>query len=217
MLAAVKPWRRVCERPRQRWTQAISDCDSWIHRWEEKAPAAALSAVAGAYPMPETIPAAKAEYDYWRQRNDELDAFAEGPSGDIGLDLVAYIRWEMVRRAFEVELISRNLSDLLIRAQYYDAQESLNEDGLKAIWRDIEILEELGRIEAKIATVVAEARPSNLDSVPPRHTATERRHAVLELLSHVDTAALPDREIARRVGVTPTTVGNIRRRMKDAA
>ena len=43
-------------------------------------------------------------------------------------------------------------------------------------------------------------------------TATARRAEVERLLSDPATATLPDRKIARRVGVSPQTVGNIRRR-----
>lgn len=43
-------------------------------------------------------------------------------------------------------------------------------------------------------------------------TATARREEVLRLLSNPDTASLSDREIARRVGVSPTTVGTLRKR-----
>ena len=55
-------------------------------------------------------------------------------------------------------------------------------------------------------------------SVPEGHsvTATARSAEVLRLLSDMQTAALPDREIARRTGVSPQTVGNIRRRASGA-
>jgi DNA-binding Lrp family transcriptional regulator len=44
-------------------------------------------------------------------------------------------------------------------------------------------------------------------------TASDRREEVIRLLSNVDTTTLADREIARMVGVSPQTVGNIRRRI----
>ena len=54
-------------------------------------------------------------------------------------------------------------------------------------------------------------------SVHNRHilTTTERREAILGMLSYTDTVALSDREIARRVGASPQTVGNLRHRMKQ--
>jgi DNA-binding CsgD family transcriptional regulator len=42
---------------------------------------------------------------------------------------------------------------------------------------------------------------------------TERREEILRMLSNMDTVALSDREIARRVGASPQTVGNLRHRM----
>jgi DNA invertase Pin-like site-specific DNA recombinase len=75
----------------------------------------------------------------------------------------------------------------------------------------IEDLEHFAALE-KSAGVHFGRAPGAHDTVPLR-TATERRAEVKRLLSNVDTAHLSDREIARRVGVSPQTVGNIRRRM----
>jgi hypothetical protein len=44
-------------------------------------------------------------------------------------------------------------------------------------------------------------------------TARDRRAEVIRLLSNFNGPALSDREIARRVGVSPRTVGNIPRRL----
>lgn len=50
-------------------------------------------------------------------------------------------------------------------------------------------------------------------SPPPQYrTTAERRAAVLELLRSPADTTLSDREIARRVGVSPQTVGNLRRK-----
>ncbi|CAO3415972.1 hypothetical protein [Azospirillum endophyticum] len=46
-----------------------------------------------------------------------------------------------------------------------------------------------------------------------RHADTDKRRAVLELLQDPGSALLSDREIARRVGVSPHDVGHWRRRM----
>ncbi|MEI8396294.1 MAG: hypothetical protein WCF85_16290 [Rhodospirillaceae bacterium] len=56
---------------------------------------------------------------------------------------------------------------------------------------------------------------SKSDTAPterPR-SAGERRQAVLDLLTNPDTATLSDREIARRVGVSASTVGALRRKL----
>ena len=45
----------------------------------------------------------------------------------------------------------------------------------------------------------------------------QRRQLVRDLLSNPETAGLKNREIGRRVGVSPTTVGNIRRQLTATA
>ncbi len=53
---------------------------------------------------------------------------------------------------------------------------------------------------------------SPVQSGQPTTSPSARRIEVLRLLSNVDTAHLTDREIARRTGVSPQTVGDLRRK-----
>lgn len=67
----------------------------------------------------------------------------------------------------------------------------------------------LDRLEADCALL--RTLPTNTsDAEMPRRTNAEKRDAVLSILA--DSPDLPDREIARRVGVSPQTVGNWRKR-----
>ncbi len=52
-----------------------------------------------------------------------------------------------------------------------------------------------------------------LETKHSRHTSTDKRRAVLELLHDPASALLSDQEIARRVGVSPHIVGHCRRRL----
>ena len=166
---------------------------------------ACRAAIEAALPLPRTIREARDEARFWDERNDEI-CHALEVWGDEQLDLPASYRREMVRRLYEIELPIRTLDDLHIRLQY--------------------------AVEADTKDDVCRAAPSNLDgferlimseaSVPPRHaesvqsghprTASARRRAVLDMLSNPNTANLPDREIARRAGVSPSTVGALRRK-----
>ncbi len=57
-----------------------------------------------------------------------------------------------------------------------------------------------------------ENSPLGAESPLPR-TQAEKRAAVLNLLRDPDTSALPDRELARRLALSPQTIGNWRRRL----
>lgn len=152
-------------------------------------------AIETAFPIPTAIRGAQDELRYWDERNDEL-CHALELWGDEQLDLPASYRRDRVRRLYETELPIVTLDDLHLRlslaahADWKDVADELAEPNLEAFERLI-----LGR---------------GVQTGHPR-TATERRDEVLALLSNVDTADLSDREIARRVGCSPQTVGNIRR------
>ncbi|HEV7246574.1 MAG TPA: phosphoadenosine phosphosulfate reductase family protein [Shinella sp.] len=84
-------------------------------------------------------------------------------------------------------------------------------------WLDLEDVHLLGAMILGPKAPAHARAPANVN-VPPaapiaqngHRTASQRREEVLSILDA--TPDLPDREIARRVGVSPQTVGNLRRR-----
>ncbi len=82
--------------------------------------------------------------------------------------------------------------------------------------------QELLRVRMQLADLDGERRrlrdlvaKAGSDAPAWRHNA-DKRSAVLTLLTDPSTAQLSDREIARRAGVSPQTVGNVRRDHADA-
>ena len=190
--------------PYARWTDhigAIRHCSDFFGF--EKVPSAVRAAIEGAFPMPTTIAEALAEYERWREREREIEAALNCNAGDTAPDLVCFGRMELVRMLLEYELPARDLSDLLFRSRYYRSLQSQCDRIDEALHRDLERL--------------AAAPPSNLDtSAAPPSTASARRRAVLDMLSNPNTAALSDREIARRAGVSPSTVGALRKAVVES-
>ena len=76
ILAAVARWRTV--RDNLRWTHALDGWQNSAFTARGKAPAHVIEAIEQAYPLPTTFAQAKAEHDYWTERNQELeDAFSK--------------------------------------------------------------------------------------------------------------------------------------------
>ena len=170
----------------------------WLS-WGDPVPEDVGAAVRAALPLPTTIAAAKDEVDAWRSRNSELVKAARQPHGENLLSLGCSLREQIVHDMMTRDLRAVSLSDALVRQ--------------RAIW-DSGFLP----TSEEAAAMIADLEHLVPRSVPEGHsvTATARRSEVLRLLSDVQTAALPDREIARRTGVSPQTVGNIRRRASSA-
>jgi hypothetical protein len=196
--AAVSQWSMPCDAPHQRWTRQIGE---WTDRIMGDMPALVRDALSAAYPLPVTIGEAKAEYDYWERRDREMGLVLEDTS-DTQLDLAAGGRLEIVRGLIETRLRAQSLADVLVRQRYLVARECSMVEVEQAVLADLEHLS-------------AVAEPTAVHN-GQRETATDRRAEVIRLQSNVDTADLSGREIARRVGVSPQTVGNIRRRHVSA-
>ncbi len=178
---------------------------------EGEMPASVIDAVTAALPMPTTIREAKAEHVCWRRRDQEIDAIY-GFAGDMQVGLAAQARWELVRKGYEQAFLIRSLDDLHCRLLF-----AANSD-----WKD-EVCDAgpsiLDAFERLVLTQppadISLAEPSNIDAVQtgqPR-TTSERRDYVVSPLSNLGTTSLSDREIGRRAGVSPTTVGTLRRKM----
>jgi hypothetical protein len=211
---AARPWLRGPNKPTNRshlwlagrWHKTMDGWDG--HGFgpdaKKKPGPECCAALDAALPLPRTIREAHDEYRYWRERDDEIGLVLDC-YGDEQLDLPAAYRLDRVRDLLETVLRASNLDDVLIRQRYLVDRESSMPEVEKAVLAD---LEHLARMQAAPPAPVQNGREiSGAGS-----TARARRAEVLRLLSNMDTAGLSDREIARRVGVSPQTVGNIRRR-----
>ncbi|MCK8783574.1 hypothetical protein M0638_04160 [Roseomonas sp. NAR14] len=188
--AAAAPFKRRVAKTYHNGTFQTDSLDGWTYRLDGPAPPRVVAAVKAALPLPRTIAEARAEHDAWAERDRELAALYRS-EGDTALSLACELRRDIVGEMLWTGLRAASLADAIAR------QRALVEDGTHR--------PEVAR--AVLADLEALAGESG-----PARTATARREAVLRLLDDPETAALADREIARRVGVSPQTVGNLRRR-----
>jgi DNA-binding CsgD family transcriptional regulator len=208
---SVRKWAIFHDAPNQRWTKSIDgSCELWIR---EMKPRVRL-ALSIAYPLPQTVQEAKTEYDYWECRDRELGLVLED-TRDTQLDLAARGRREIVLDLLETGLRARTLGEVLIRQRYIVARECSMPEVEQAILADLEHLAAMAERAPAPAPAPEAAVQTGRVHNGQRETATDRRAEVIRLLSNVDTAHLSDREIARQVGVSPQTVGNLRRRLAD--
>ncbi|MBF0561093.1 MAG: response regulator transcription factor [Alphaproteobacteria bacterium] len=186
-----------------RWHSSMG---GWTRGSSEPPVAECRAALDAALPLPQTIREARDEVRYWDQRDNELQLLVERWDEE-QLDLPASYRRRRVRRLYETELSITTLDDLQTRLQFLaETKNGACEVGL-SIMDAFERLVLNGQDPSKL----------NIDQSGHPHTATERRKAVIDLLSNLDTAGLPDREIARRAGVSPSTVGTLRRKVVSEA
>jgi hypothetical protein len=206
--AAVRKWSTLSGSGPDGRTQSIDGIDVKDYVMGRSVPKRVLSALSAAYPLPATITEAAAEYEFWTRRGRDLELVADFPM-DEPLDFPCFLRLTIVERLIENGLRATSIAEILLRARHPGSQGlAMSEEVEEGL---IEDLKHFAALE-KAAGVHFGRAPGAHDTVPLR-TATERRAEVKRLLSNVDTAHLSDREIARRVGVSPQTVGNIRRRM----
>lgn len=206
---AVGRWARQEAPPHERWTASL---DGWTAETPPRhMPAEIRRAVEGAYSLPTSVVGAIAELEYWERRDGEIALLrptgsrSTGRPGASQLDLPALARATVIRRLVEHGLRARTVADALARVEYWRRRAG------RGSWIEAAILEDLRHLaDRERATADGEVAEK-----PPTHfrTASERREEVIRLLSERASAALSDREIARRVGVSPQTVGNLRRRL----
>ncbi len=204
--AAVARWARPQEAPLDRWTRSL---DGWTTAsLPRHMPPDIRRAVETAYSLPTTIAGAMAELEYWERRDRELAALvpyrASGDGGQTHLDLPAHARAIVIRRLVEHGLRAQTAQDALARAEYWRARAG------RGSWVEAALLEDLRHL-ARLEGAV-EQRDEEKGKPSHFRTASERREEVVRMLTDPETATLSDREIARRVGVSPQTVGNLRRR-----
>jgi Homeodomain-like domain len=180
--------------------------DGWANMNGEKVPDHVRRAIESAIPVPTSIREAKAEYDFWRERNDELEAVCSGDGGDTYLSLECALRQTIICDLLETGLRAQTMADVLVRQRYLVTCECDLAEVEQAVMADLEHLAAMAEWATKPAVQTGQWK-----------TASTRRAEVVRLLSNVDTARLSDREIARMVGVSPQTVGNIRRKHEASA
>lgn len=198
--------------PHQRWTNSIDDtighCCDFISA--DKVSPEVWQAIESAYRLPATIAEALAELDYWRTREREMFAAAKFPCCDSMLDLVACGRMERVRLLAEGEIEAKTFADLLLRLDYNERLDCQCDRVEAAIFRDLR----------RLAAENVQYGQNSVDDIPAGVSvqsgrparASDRRAAVLAMLSDLDTSAWSDRAIARACGVSPSTVGALRRK-----
>lgn len=183
--------------------------DGWSHG-DSPVPDSVLRAVEGATPLPTTIAGAKAEYDLWCERERELGAAWNSEFSDNYLSIACILRQDIVRDLMETGLRAQTLNDVIIRQRY--VIQDYMADGFCAVLADLEHLAGMAPAAAP-SPEPAPVLPAQTGR--PHKTAADRNHEVTVMLVNPSTGDLSDREIARRVGVSPQTVGNIRRRIAN--
>lgn len=204
--AAVAKWAKPLDAPMERWTRSL---DGWTAAsLPRHMPPDIRRAVETAYSLPTTIAGALAELEYWERRDREMGVLVprgiEENGATTHLDLPAHARAIVVRRLVEHGVRAQTAQDALARAEYWRARNG------RGSWVEAALLEDLRHL-AKLESAAVEREE---DAGKPTHfrTASERREEVMRMVMDSATAGLSDREIARRVGVSPQTVGNLRRR-----
>jgi transcriptional regulator with XRE-family HTH domain len=207
--AAVQKWSTLAGGEPDGRTLSIDGVTVNSYMLAESVPKRVLSALSAAYPLPATITEALAEVEYWTTRHQDLKLVADF-EGDQYLDLPCIIRWDIVERLLETDLRASSIAETLLRFRYLMNQDQPKfEEAEETVIKDLEHFAALER-----AATVHFGHSSEAQYAASSRTARERRAEVKKLLSNLDTKNLSDREIARRVGVSPQTVGNIRRRMQ---
>lgn len=166
-----------------------------------------LEKLKAALPLPTTITEAAGEISWWSARDRQLKELLGLDEEGIGLDLPSEARMFIVEKMLASEFSANSLDEALVRARFLGASDHRHD--LLPVIRD---LERLRNLEASAGAGHPRRRPANGDT-----PARARRKAVEDLLSDPDGSYLSDREIARRVGVSPQTVGNVRRRLQAQA
>jgi hypothetical protein len=87
-----------------------------------------MARIEQAFPLPNSVREAKDEFEYWRQRSNELEMLMGRP-GDAQLDLPAICRTQRVQALYEHELPIRSIDDLHLRLQFAVNPEWMDDTG----------------------------------------------------------------------------------------
>ncbi|AMJ59391.1 winged helix-turn-helix domain-containing protein [Bosea sp. PAMC 26642] len=172
-----------------------------------------VDAIRSAWPMPAPLAKALAESRMWRDLSDDRQAFVDGEyrhhrEVDARIELVEHelntrpgTSWDDMQARFDWKRFEWE-------RQWIDPTEESEDSIVSTLRRDFEMLRRIydrpaqnGQAEGVTTNVIPSERRTNAD----------KRRDVLSMLDAEP--HLPDREIARRLGVSPQTVSNWRRRI----
>ena len=189
LTVAVARWRVACPAPNQRWTESL---DGSIEGMSSRV----RRAISKAYPLPVTFAEAKIELDYWNKRDYELGLIAdpEDPLSNIRLDLVASHRREIIQELVTFRLSISTLQELEQRVVEIS---KMDDEPTRCEWN---------RVRGDIVKLAARER----DDGPMDRAFSVAERVRIELRRDKERS---DREIARILGVSPTTVGKVRCQM----
>ena len=204
----------------------------------DRMPPEVRAAVARAFPEPPTTREAWDEFSYWEKRSDDLCAFDDR----VDLPICVRARKTVLEHLLDT-LPALSMNDLRARMAWMvhlNEQEWMrgNPEERRLLDQLVVDIERMGaRLKEEAASVQnghaqggsgdqgnpdpfggqnGQAKGVSVTGIPLRRTNADKRRDVLALLDVgiTHTAPLTDREIARRAGVSPQTVGNIRRSLR---
>lgn len=181
----------------------------------------ALEALRSALPFPKTIDDALAELNHWTTLRDDRQfvrrAYRQASQdGDVMPEAVLK-RMVILADLVQFELPINTIDDLMKRVSFQmdigKGRQMSEATNLEVILRDLAAVRQI-----HIRETEAPESPDPVQTTcppKPRHnTATGRRKEIEAILASPESQKMTLREIASRVGVSPATVLNIRRRME---
>lgn len=181
----------------------LKDQNGKLSGWSgepEPLPAPVAEVIRNALPWPRTLAEAAVELKFWEERDDELGCLFGLEECESALSAACSARNALIEDALAFDMHSSSVHDLAHRLRF----------GVKRNWADTRIAEAVLRDLERLASTGG-AHPGWHNMAGER--ASSRRATVLVMLADPNLARLRDREIARRAGVSPSTVGNIRRQL----
>ena len=205
--------------------RTIHHLDGWgTLASRDRMPASVRAAVSRAWPMPETVAAVWAEFaatDRLTSARYTVDSFCDP-------HLFVQARQHLLEELLNT-LPARNIHDMRARLDWMDhiADGEVSSDPkddrirLATLRADIDRMGE--RVPGQDPAPIQNGQGADGDRLKPqpvsnaraeyprRPTRSERHAAVLALVAE----GHADREVARRLGLSPTTVGNIKRKVQE--
>lgn len=214
LVDSVASWYSRVERPEygegcysETW-DGKAEHESWSER--------ALTALREAIPLPTTINEALAECRKWDSLLAERTMVSRYKrKGDVDLEPPVRERNRIVSDLISWGLPANNISDLIFRVQFQIDRGWVGYKDQETVLRDLVRIQAQHKSELDAAAKLATPPiPEKIARKRPAKTASHRRTQVEELLASEGAGSLTLRQIAQRVGVSPATVLNIKRRLE---